>query len=78
MRVGPDGLPDLALLEADTVIVLCDGETAEGPDWVEPFLRRANLRARVVFHCVQVGAVGDGTLQKLASGSGGDYVRVDG
>jgi len=78
LHVGPDGLPDLARLEADTVIVLCDGETSEGPDWVEGFLRRANLRARVVFHCVQVGAEGDGTLQKLASGSGGDFVRVDG
>ena len=78
LRIGPDGMPDLAALEADTVIVLCDGETAEGPDWVEAFLRRANLRARVVFHCVQVGAEGDGTLQKLASGSGGDFVRVDG
>jgi len=78
LRIGPDGMPDLALLEADTVIVLCDGETAEGPDWVEGFLHRANLRARVVFHCVQVGAEGDGTLQKLASGSGGDFVKVDG
>lgn len=78
LHVGPDGMPDLALIEADTVIVLCDGETAEGPDWVEGFLRRANLRARIVFHCVQVGAEGDGTLQKLASGSGGDFVRVDG
>jgi Mg-chelatase subunit ChlD len=78
LRIAPDGLPDLASLEADTVIVLCDGETAEGSDWVEAFLRRANLQARVVFHCVQVGAEGDGTLQKLASGSGGDFVRVDG
>jgi hypothetical protein len=78
LRIGPDGLPDLTALEADTVIVLCDGETAEGSDWVEAFLRRANLRARVVFHCVQVGSEGDGTLQKLASGSGGDFVRVDG
>jgi hypothetical protein len=78
MKIAPDGNPDLALLEADTIIVLCDGETAEGSDWVEPFLHRANLRARVVFHCVQVGAEGDGTLQKLAAGSGGDFVRVDG
>jgi hypothetical protein len=78
MRLGPDGTTDLALLEADTVIVLCDGATAEGPDWVERFLKTVNLRARVVFHCVQIGAGGDGTLEKLASGSGGDFVRVDG
>ncbi len=78
LRIAPDGTPDLAVLEADTVIVLCDGETAEGPGWVEPFLRAANQRARVVFHCVQIGASGDGTLEKLAAGSGGDFVRVDG
>jgi len=78
MHVGPDGQPDLAVLEADTVIVLCDGETAEGPSWVEPFLHAANLRARIVFHCVQIGAAGDGTLEKLAKGSGGDFIHVDG
>jgi hypothetical protein len=78
MRIAPDGTPDLAVLEADTIIVLCDGETAEGPGWVEPFLRTANQRARVVFHCVQIGAGGDGTLEKLAAGTGGDFVRVDG
>ena len=78
MHLMPDGMPDLAVLEADTVIVLCDGETEEGPGWVEPFLRSVNQRARVVFHCVRIGAAGDGTLEKLAGGSGGDFVRVDG
>jgi Mg-chelatase subunit ChlD len=78
MRLSPDGQPDMAVLEADTVIVLCDGATAEGPGWVEPFLRDANLRARIVFHCVQIGAGGDGTLEKLAAGSGGEFIRVDG
>jgi Mg-chelatase subunit ChlD len=78
MHLGPEGLPDLAVLEADTVIVLCDGETAEGPGWVEPFLHAANAQARIVFHCVQIGTGGDGTLEKLAAGTGGDFVRVDG
>lgn len=78
LKIGPDGLPDLAVLEADTVIVLCDGETAEGPGWVEPFLEIANQRARVIFHCVKIGAGGDGTLEKLAKGTGGDFVRVGG
>lgn len=78
LKIGPDGLPDLAVLEADTVIVLCDGETAEGPGWVEPFLETANQRARVIFHCVKIGAGGDGTLEKLAKGTGGDFVRVGG
>jgi hypothetical protein len=77
LRIGPDGMPDFAVLEADTVIVLCDGETAEGPGWVDPFLVSANQRARVVFHCVKIGAGGDGTLEKLAQGTGGDFVRVD-
>ena len=31
-----------------------------------------------MFHCVQIGTGGDGTLEKLASGTGGDFVRVDG
>ena len=77
LRIGPDGQPDLAVLEADTVIVLCDGETAEGPAWVDPFLVSANQRARIVFHCVKIGAGGDGTLEKLAQGTGGDFVRID-
>jgi hypothetical protein len=78
MRLGPDGNPDLAVLETDTIIVLCDGETAEGPGWVEPFLHGPNQRARVVFHCVQIGASGDQTLERLATGSGGDFIKVDG
>jgi hypothetical protein len=72
------GDPDLALLEADTVIVLCDGATNEGPEWVDGFQRRANAIARVVFDCVEIGHEGDGTLPRLARGSGGEYVRVDG
>ena len=44
------------------MIVRCDGETSEGSDWGESFLHRANLRARVVFHCVQVGAFGEEEL----------------
>lgn len=78
MLFGPDGTVDLARLEADTVIVLCDGETAEGPGWVAPFLERVNAQARVMFHGVQIGSRGDGTLEKLAEGSGGQFVRSDG
>ncbi len=64
-------------LEVDTVIVLCDGATAEGPDWVRPWIRRENEQAQVVFHCVQIGHTGNGTLEELAAASGGDFVRVD-
>jgi hypothetical protein len=78
LELGPDGRVDPAEVQADTVIVLCDGETAEGPFWVEPWLERANEDAQLVFHCVQVGGYGDGTLERLAAGSGGDFVRIEG
>ena len=66
---------DLDRVQADTVVLLCDGATAEGPRWVEPWLRRENEKAQLVFHCVQIGNGGDGTLQALARGSGGQFVR---
>ena len=68
---------DPAALEADTVIVLCDGETAEGPTWVSPFLRVQNDLARVRFHAVQLGGRSDGTLEALCNLSDGDYVEID-
>jgi Mg-chelatase subunit ChlD len=74
---GPAGL-ELEELEVDTVIVLCDGETAEGAAWAGAFAARLHEEARVAIHCVQVGPAGDGTLERLAAGTGGDYVRVDG
>lgn len=64
--------------EADTVIVLCDGATAEGPRWVARWLAEENERAQLVFHCVQIGSQGDGTLEALAKGSGGEFVEVQG
>lgn len=76
MRLDRKGRPDLRKLEADTVIVLCDGGTAEGAGWVRPTLASANEEACLKFHCVQVGGGGDGTLRLLASESGGDFVRV--
>ena len=78
LHVGRDGRIDLAKLEADTVIVLCDGETAEGPAWVEPFLERVVPWTRVVFHGVQIGSEGDATMSRLAAGSHGDFVKMDG
>jgi len=75
---GMNRTPDPTLTDADTVIVLCDGATEEGPGWVPRFLSRTNARARVVFHAVQIGAEGDGTLERLARGSGGEFVQIDG
>jgi len=78
LALRPDGSLDLARLECDTVIVLCDGATAEGPAWVGPFLERVHPLARVAFHAVQIGAAGDGTLERLAKGTGGSFVHVGG
>ena len=64
-------------LEVDTLVVLCDGKTASGPNWVTPFLRRYRAHTGVVVHGVQIGAGGDGTLEALAEGSGGKFVRVE-
>lgn len=64
-------------LEADTVIVLCDGETAEGPTWVGPFIRAHNDAARVRFHAVQLGGRSDGTLEALCEHTDGDYIEIN-
>ncbi|MBK7643273.1 MAG: VWA domain-containing protein [Planctomycetes bacterium] len=69
---------DLSRIDADTVIVLCDGATNEGPGWVPGFLSRVNARTRVLFDTVQIGAEGDGALERLAKGSGGEFVHIDG
>lgn len=71
-----DGTIDLAALEADTVIVLCDGQTNEGPGWVPAFLQGPNDDARLRFHAVQIGSDGDGTLRALSDGSDGDYLMI--
>jgi hypothetical protein len=78
LDLGPGGRLDPARVEADTVVVLCDGDTAEGPGGVLPWLARSNGDAELVFHCVQIGGLGDGTLELLAKGTGGSFVRVDG
>ena len=76
LGIDREGELDLDELEADTLVVLCDGKTASGPDWVTPFLRRYRAQTGVVVHGVQIGADGDGTLETLAEGTGGEFVRV--
>ncbi len=78
LELTRDDTIDVRRTDADTVIVLCDGATAEGSGWVRPWLLRANDEAQLVFHCVQIGSTGDGTLETLAAETGGDYVRIDG
>lgn len=78
--LGLDARGRLALerCEADTVIVLCDGATTEGSGWVARWLAAENERAQLVFHCVQIGNEGNGTLEALAAGTGGEFVRIPG
>jgi hypothetical protein len=78
LRLDADGRVDPARLEADTIVILCDGETAEGPRWVQPLLDRVQDDARVVFHCALIGTAGDGTLERLAAMTGGDFLRIGG
>jgi len=78
LRLGRGGVLDPERVEVDTVIVLCDGETDEGPAWVEPWLRSNQEGAQLVFHCVQVGHRGDGTLERLAKLTGGQFLRIEG
>jgi hypothetical protein len=69
------GAIDLERLGIDTVVVLCDGATDRGSAWVENLLEEVNGEARIVFHCVQIGNSGDGTLELLARLTDGDFVR---
>ncbi|MEX1025498.1 MAG: VWA domain-containing protein, partial [Planctomycetota bacterium] len=74
-QVDRDGAIDLETLEADTIVVLCDGATAEGPAWVDPWLTR-HAAAELVFHGVLIQTAGDGTLRALSEGTGGDFIVV--
>ena len=78
LRLDRQGRLDADRLEVDTAVVLCDGATDEGPSWVKPWLRANNETAQIVFHCVQIGARGDGTLETLAAESGGEVLQHDG
>ncbi|MEM9380303.1 MAG: VWA domain-containing protein [Planctomycetota bacterium] len=78
LKLDRRGEPDLDALEADTIIVLCDGETSEGARWVRPLLRRVLPMHPVVFHTVHLGVRDDGALEALAEASGGSFLRVGG
>jgi len=78
LAMDAEGRVDPELVEADTIVILCDGETASGPGWVRPLLTEIRAETRIRFHCVQLGSNGDGTLERLARGSGGDFIRVGG
>ena len=69
---------DLDQVMADTVVVLCDGQTSSGPGWVAPLIEEVGEATQVVFECVLIGSNGDGTLKALAQETGGEYLRVDG
>ncbi len=76
LHIDSNGELDWEALEADTLIVLCDGETAEGSGWVEPFFEVAGPLTCVTVHAVQIGGSSDGSLEQMARLTGGDYVQV--
>ncbi len=78
LQIDPNRGLQIEKLEADTVILLCDGDTNEGAAWVAPFLAEINAVTRIAFYGVQIGGSGDGTLQALAEGSGGEFVQIPG
>jgi len=78
LRLDSKGDVDADRLQADTIIVLCDGETGEGKGWVAPLIDRVNGEARVNFHTVLIGHRGDGTLESLSERSGGDFLAIGG
>ena len=71
------GRVQAARVEADTVVVLCDGATAEGPAWVERWVDRVGEDLQLMIHGVQIGSHGDGTLEALAAATGGQFVRIE-
>jgi hypothetical protein len=75
LRLDRTGRMKLDRIEEDSVVVLCDGATAQGPGWVPAWLETGE-DACLAYHCVQIGRSSDGTLEALAEGSGGDFVEV--
>ncbi|MFT5689454.1 MAG: hypothetical protein ACI8PQ_002300, partial [Planctomycetota bacterium] len=65
-------------LDVDTVVVLCDGATASGAGWVQDWIEATQEDLQLIIHGVQIGSHGDGTLEALAEGTGGKFIRVDG
>ena len=76
LELRRDGTADLGRLASDTIIVLCDGVTVAGEDWVVPTLAGIKDSSRLVFNCVQIGTGGDACLQLLARESGGDFIHI--
>ena len=78
LGIGPGNEFNLDQVMADTVVVLCDGQTGSGSGWVAPLLKEVGEATQVVFECVLIGSSGDGTLKALAQQTGGEFLRVDG
>ena len=62
--------------KADTIIVLCDGETLQGPGWVAPFIRSFNEKVRISCSAVQLGGQSDGALEAICEHTDGDYIEI--
>jgi len=62
-------------LEADTVVILCDGETREDAGWAEKWLDATNGTAQLIYHAIQLGNQRGTALETLVLRTGGDFVR---
>ena len=74
--IGKGDPEDLRSLDIDTVVLLCDGETAEGAGWADAWLETYNRDAQLVFHAVQFGGARAATLQRFSEATGGSFVRL--
>lgn len=72
-----DGVPRPEHVDVDTVVVLCDGQTNQDAGWARGWLQTYNVRANLVFHCVQIGGSRADALEALAERTGGQFLRVD-
>lgn len=62
-------------LEADTVVILCDGETLEDAAWAEKWLQSTNGTAQLIYNGIQLGNDRGTAMETLARRTGGDFVR---
>lgn len=60
---------------ADTLVILCDGETLEDAAWAEACLRDPRM-AGVRVHAVQIGGASAEALATLCARTGGQLVRL--
>jgi len=75
-RRGTDGSLSWNEFDADTAVVLCDGQF-QRPSSVRDWLRENDPLGLLRVHCVQLGTQADSRLEDLARATGGTFRRID-